>query len=1105
MKALNSLEIYVGAPIEHDSERVLLAGLVEYFELSQTPALIFLNFHLGGRQIDAAVITERRLLLIEAKGYRVSIRGSCNGLWEYAVAGGWKRFTNPYEQALGAVYALRRGMREFAGQEPPTYPSGALMFVPAIPPGSGPCIGDFKVAVCGLGSLPDRIAGANKNPWPLELWRRFAAHHRLERVGSPDAACSPGLFDAEQLLAGYGAAFEGTYGPASTGLVELSCRNSERDLSSHEVAQLARGGESLLLLGPSGCGKTLLAWRIGVEALQAGSVPILIQAKDFDGRLKGALDHEATLLDIPDARALVRAAGVLNRRLVLIVDGYNECAASLRELLTRSMLAFARRYHAQLLLTSQQVPAKGELLPLMEVSVPEPDAVRKAAVAAQGAGRAIRGSLDSLLASVSSCLEARLVGEVGLAVAADASRYALFDTYVRTRLGRDASEGIRVLARLAGEMAVRVSFTLSVRERDRLVADERDPAVLISILERSNTLVLRGDRLSFRHELFFNAFAAESVMRGAKGQAAAILSALALPKYAASKVLIVGAIDDDGLAGQVLSNTGDPALMLACRAGECGAYARRWIQQKVTGLLTGLREEIGGLSFVVGQGWDGVGFDPATVRPWSPNDRAALTVLARAVLDGEHLDAVFEMLQALDHKISDGVAELKDDPTLRQGMSIRSALFANAYVFVGNDGPAIGVITAMERSGGISLGVREPIAPTEGLLAWIKTDRLSHGQMYLLLMLCQAMRMPADLYVEALCDWLPKMRSFPQHLGAEMLNQTIYCGRVAEPSRTRLIETLESLMPILGPFANASVFEGLQRLGALEDQVQAHLPVVREDIAWILANPDDAAAGERAYGVYNSSIDHPYEDAYCQVLNDLSEADRKGLLRLACQGAPAGSISSTMLIWDIARTGDPALAAAVSRWTDLPEVDTPLQQDAVQAFVGAHTLLGQHNLPLPVWDSSADNAAAAAMRAYGCLYYWVSRNDEASIAGFAAASAEAWAVLLDNQAGAAAYALYFCERHARYSEQMTESTPIPRLWQRFPLQTAEVCRQALLHSERQQGYYPQNYHLQDMLRFCVDILGYNGDAGDLPFLRGLCEIEQLGSSAIDAIRQLERG
>src|SRR5438105_1594294 len=120
------LEIYIGSPIQHGSDRAVFESVVRVLSTRNWPAIIFANVILSGRQIDLIVALERFVLVIEAKGSSVPVRGGPNGPWEVRVAsGGWKKISNHYVQALNASYAVRDAMRQLAGVEV-SYPSAAL-------------------------------------------------------------------------------------------------------------------------------------------------------------------------------------------------------------------------------------------------------------------------------------------------------------------------------------------------------------------------------------------------------------------------------------------------------------------------------------------------------------------------------------------------------------------------------------------------------------------------------------------------------------------------------------------------------------------------------------------------------------------------------------------------------------------------------------------------------------------------------------------------------------------------------------------------------------------------------------------------------------------
>ena len=194
----------------------------------------------------------------------------------------------------------------------------------------------------------------------------------------------------------------------------------------------------------------------------------------------------------------------LNRPLLFVVDGYNECAAPDRPSLTRALAALARRYEANLLLTSQCPLARSDLLPLHTVEVPPATPETKSAIARNvTGGDALPSELEYLLDAVATGLEARLIGEAGQQISPGSSRYALFDAFARKRLDDMASDGIRLLSQVAGWLSERVAFSLSVRDLDRLIDLDCEPHATATQLRTAGLLTQRGDRISFAHEMFF--------------------------------------------------------------------------------------------------------------------------------------------------------------------------------------------------------------------------------------------------------------------------------------------------------------------------------------------------------------------------------------------------------------------------------------------------------------------------------------------------------------------------------------------------------------------------------------------------------------------------
>lgn len=241
---------------------------------------------------------------------------------------------NAYIQTLNEKLAPRDAMAAFAGTDVP-YPDAALIIVSAIASGSS-VQGVFKVSIAGLDDLSNCIASV-KPGWPLTHWRAFAAHHRLIAVPSIGAASSIQFLDAERLLAAYGEAFTRTYGPPASAMVPLSCMCDGETVPSAVLLEQTALDSNLLITGASGCGKSLLTSTVAIAALAHGHVPIVIPARDFEGNLREVANLEAALLDAPSDAAIISATRRLDRRLVVVIDGYNDCTPLERGRLNRSI------------------------------------------------------------------------------------------------------------------------------------------------------------------------------------------------------------------------------------------------------------------------------------------------------------------------------------------------------------------------------------------------------------------------------------------------------------------------------------------------------------------------------------------------------------------------------------------------------------------------------------------------------------------------------------------------------------------------------------------------------------------------------------------------
>ena len=909
------------------------------------------------------------------------------------------------------------------------------------------------------------------------------------------------MAEAEALLRRYTEEFSRTY-TSPNPLVPFTCRSDGEKISSEDVAHLvSEQRANILVRGPSGCGKTLLAAYAGLDFNRHGGIAITIPAKDYAGSLKTALNREACLLAAPSAAKLLNAARRLNRPILFVVDGYNECAEQRRSSLTRGVAALVRKYEACVLLTSQVLLARASLLALRTIDVPPATLETKIAIATHASGgNALPKEVEHLLRAISTGLEAKLVGEVGRQLSPGSSRYTLFSAFARTRLGDPARDGIRALSQVAAWLSDRIAFSLSVRDFDRLMDDKDVPHALSNLLQKKGLITLRGDRVSFAHEMFFNAFAAESVIRRAAGQVESVLLALATPQHAERKDFIVGAIDDDSFLEQVLERLEDSESVAACLAGSCGRRPQEWADARCLNLTKKLHEEACNIRFQIcdQERWN-IAFQKGSLTTYSSPEQAVLSAFPKLLAEGRYLDDILDIIEVLDQRIADESIRLREEARNRN-IALRSGLFANSYVFPSGTNPGITWLCS-SLHGRFFLTTSD--ATTGGIQKNLAEDNLSPGQLYLLLMLSRGADITAPFLTRAIkTHWA----AASYHLRLDLMDAAVMCSRASEADRTALIETIEALPEPRGWGISSSITDALKSLGAFEDSEREHRAVVREEIRQCIAHPNEGDSYAMAYRIYSAQFDHPFSGAYYEAVSDLSDHDRKTLLITAAKGAADFSFFLKLLLIDLDSLGDPNVGESVARWTALPPTDSVMPEEAIAVFVVAHIALARLGYLLPDKQFTTDNPAAEALAACGTILYWNNRTDLDDNTKRDTCY-QPLGVLARHGLGAALGVIRDCEYVGIQSvRRLFGDSPVE--WSivgRFPTEVAEVCRQALVQPVRQLGYFHNfsDYKKPENLKFAIDILAHHGNSTDIWLLRRFAADSILGTSAIAAVKTIE--
>src|SRR5262249_42897497 len=149
------------------------------------------------------------------------------------------------------------------------------------------------------------------------------------------------------------------------------------------------------------------------------------------------------------------------------------------------------------------------------------------------------------------------------------------------------------------------------------------------------------------------------------------------------------------------------------------------------------------------------------------------------------------------------------------------------------------------------------------------------GQVHLLISVGRRIARNGEEFAEfvawALEDFWPRARF---HLRMDIADAAGWCREVSEEIKQRVIRGLEERLDNNDFAINTPIMESLGQLGGLDEMEVQHEAAVRDELDSILNGPVNPEAQQAAYRFYNCQFDHPYSNAYCTVVNELSKEQR---------------------------------------------------------------------------------------------------------------------------------------------------------------------------------------------------------------------------------------
>ena len=884
---------------------------------------------------------------------------------------------------------------------------------------------------------------------------------------------------------------------SSRSLVPFECTVGNEKIATADLTDNLFQGTGVVIAGPSGCGKSILARQLGVSFLKTG-LTIVLEAKYYDDNISEWLDKRIKSYGFENGASFFTLARTEQLPVLFIVDGLNEWDVSKRGRLIIELEKLKNDFEIKVLITTQ-INEHLDSLDLFSIEVGFPTSETKAEISAFYSGKSFNSKLDPVLKIVSTSMEARMIGEIGVEPIEKISRFTLFELFFNRKLDGSKINGFILLSKIANQLSERIAQSLPEQVVDQILRSENlsddiyHQCISTKLLDR----VLA--KVSFSHEMFYNFFGAVNIARTSHDPRV-IIEAINSPRNHDKKLLIIGSIADNDVLQSVLSALTDDELFLSIYHGDGGEFCRLWVERQLKDLLFKIEQEINGLEYETDEqtGWN-IKFRKNSIFDWSPNQWALIVTIPTLLVKEHFVDEFFHLV-----RIMEDYRKLAVRGFVEAGVSIKgsfgSSTFSAAYVGLSLDQPAITRIFSHLASGIVTFR-NQPEIKLETVQRLLDNKIFSYAHCYLLLLLIRYNDMLHLLYpyIEGILEnhW----KKVPYHLTNEILQQISRFANTNE-QRLRLIEILNKIhSQTENPWFSTMIFDALESLDALDADTEEHMETVKWQIEQLFSHKEDETYRQMASGIYSAQFDHPFSSAYMYAIDSLNDEHKKNFYCMALQGSDTSMFTSALILEGYKHM-KAEVAPYLTRWTQTPLFDQVFSQDAMKVFFLSHVIIGKSNFPIATKFKNEIDDTDKSLHATAEVFYWINRTNltqEEKKEKCKAASKQ----LFDpgNKFAVESYWQSWSSlMHSDASNFFSES-PITYIEEIFQERVVGLCRHCLTNLEFQQEVLKFTRR-EEIIRHAIAILENLGTILDTDVLKPLVDNVSYGTSALSAIKKL---
>lgn len=940
------ISLYYGDPVENAAEAACLRRLKQDLAARGIDAVLLANLALGPkrRQVDLIVATDATAVVLEIKGYVHAVRGGVNGPWTLELGDGQtKRLgsTNPYQQALANRYAVTDGIEALLGigsGKTKNSVAGMLCLFPAPIADTLIPASDFKLTIGGYADLLRLVATARPNALPLEDWHRFA-----QLLGLSDGSAAPPT-DAETTVDQYLAAYRDLAGATAGPYVDPQFEGLD---TTAALAERIAAGTQVQIVGPSGSGKTELLKALAQSAVHAGCLPVVLRAGHFERQLAPLLEAAVARFSTVRPTALFKAAASAGTEIILYVDALNECPIGRRADLIGALQAARINYRARLVLTTQDPVSLPTILSGEKIRLLQPDNVQSQRLVTAHLGRALIADEQSAVEVVATAHDAAVLAAVLETPGNTDGRFALYHSFVQKRL--DAQPGTQVgpsLAALASAMRTSFVSSLPTPVAERILAGTQ--AAVIETVRASGLIRIDGNRLSFRHDLIADFFAAEDILHNAS--TLADLNAIARrPINAELREFLLGGCATNAEIDALIGQAPDPRLLRAALSGRAGGKAKRYVIGRLRDLIGQLKRQFTLVRLSLPEGVTRAQELHSLIPSFAdqsaeqPVDNAYLQLLPAALGEGLIAD-LLHLFGAVDQRLAAEAERLRSDhPQLR--VAWRAAASGSIYgMHFHSEGRELQeLLSALqntwfgEAQGARDLGLRHLL---DGV------TKLSPGQIFFLVAALRSARnerLPSRFPELLRHIWALQI----YHLRLSICDIIHFRGSELLPSqREEVREALNGwLLSNHNIFLKSSIIDALEGVEGIEPTLTVEAAV--QEYEAMLALPETPETRGLAVSAVTRTYDHPFRDIYWEAFYEvLAPETRQALLLRGLRETPDDPWSIHDILQALRSNPTAAAAPELQRLGQIPIVEGYSPQYSIRVYAEAIAILAKLAIPL---------------------------------------------------------------------------------------------------------------------------------------------------------------